>query len=637
MTSDAEGADQDRLDEIVKRLERIETVLGLTPDPVKPDPVFAPVEVRAAAVSVPEQTEIPAPPVLPSRPAAPVLTPRVPAGSLRHLTPSTTTLMAVGAALSFLLAAAYFIGLVYDSGWLTPGRQLTIAAVFGLVLICGGLLLANRNLQYAAYLPAVGVVILYLTVYAGQMYYHMIPGNVATVLIAVISATAIVVGRRFASSVYTVCAAVGVYLTPLVIRSEEGGLTGLVVYFTFWSLLFSFFSLQERRRSTYLVALYLALLSFDATWRLAGEPQWAMAAIYQCLQFLIFAGTAAVFSAMYRRPMTVADGIAHALPLLYFYLIEYLLLREHARTLVPVTALSSIGVVVVLYILVHRRLPAGTFAVGSALVGSYAALVTAHIVFFELLPVSYLPWAALLLPVGLALLSSRADVVSPLWLPVSLVMAGLFLIGMVLALFAGAFQESDVLMPNAVLLGYAAVLYATWTWLEYAKHLDHFSPAILYAGHLAFMVSTIRFFDNDLLISVTWAGVAVCLLVVALRFRQRVPGQSSLLIFTASALKVLLFDLSGAASLIRIGTLLVLGCSLYIGGWLYQNLVRRTAVHHPDPIINSQIHQVHALARHGMSSAQISQQLVDDNVECRASSGWQPTLVEQILHNFPLT
>jgi uncharacterized membrane protein len=45
-----------------------------------------------------------------------------------------------------------------------------------------------------------------------------------------------------------------------------------------------------------------------------------------------------------------------------------------------------------------------------------------------------------------------------------------------------------------------------------------------------------------------------------------------LLIFGASVFKVFLYDIAMAAPLIRIASLLVLGASLYLGGWLYKKV-----------------------------------------------------------------
>ncbi len=72
--------------------------------------------------------------------------------------------------------------------------------------------------------------------------------------------------------------------------------------------------------------------------------------------------------------------------------------------------------------------------------------------------------------------------------------------------------------------------------------------------------------------SLAWGAVALACLALAFRSRDRLLGKSSLLIFAASAAKVMLFDLSQAAPLVRIGLLVVLGVTLYAGGWMYRKL-----------------------------------------------------------------
>jgi uncharacterized membrane protein len=55
--------------------------------------------------------------------------------------------------------------------------------------------------------------------------------------------------------------------------------------------------------------------------------------------------------------------------------------------------------------------------------------------------------------------------------------------------------------------------------------------------------------------------------------RDRVLGQSSLLVFGAAAAKVLLYDLGGASPLVRIVSLVALGITFYLGGLLYQRML----------------------------------------------------------------
>jgi uncharacterized membrane protein len=86
------------------------------------------------------------------------------------------------------------------------------------------------------------------------------------------------------------------------------------------------------------------------------------------------------------------------------------------------------------------------------------------------------------------------------------------------------------------------------------------------------MLTISQIVGASLLVSVFWGMIAIGSLLIALVLRDKILGQSSLLIFAVSGMKVLLFDLAGSPTPVRIGTLMVLGITLYIGGWLYQKL-----------------------------------------------------------------
>jgi hypothetical protein len=149
-------------------------------------------------------------------------------------------------------------------------------------------------------------------------------------------------------------------------------------------------------------------------------------------------------------------------------------------------------------------------------------------------------------------------------------------------------------------------------------------------GHLAVMACTVRFFDSGMTISSIWAVYAVGLLLLALRTKVRDLGQSSLIIFTASAAKVLLYDLADSAPAIRIATLVVLGGSLYIGGWLYQNLVSETTPFHDDSEIDEQIRVIRDLLGQGYDNERIVAWLIEQEVPCRKAGGWDEALIATI-------
>ena len=126
--------------------------------------------------------------------------------------------------------------------------------------------------------------------------------------------------------------------------------------------------------------------------------------------------------------------------------------------------------------------------------------------------------------------------------------------------------------PGLLQILYAVVLYAGYLLVGGGAPLAWARVPVLYSAHVAVLVTAPQVLDSRLGVSVLWGALAVGSLAIAIRRADPILGQSSLLIFAVSGLKVLLYDLSGSAPLIRIGILAVLGVSLYAGGWLYQKL-----------------------------------------------------------------
>ena len=490
---------------------------------------------------------------------------------------SATQLMAWAAGFALLLAAVYFLKLVYDVGWLTPERQIILATLAGFALIAGGLLFARIDRAYAAYLPALGLIILYLAAYTAHLYYHLWSGQAAISAVSAVTLIGVWLGRRFDQSVYAVLAATGVYLSPLLMQAAPNQLIDVVIFYSAWSLLFSFCALIEGRRIVYMLPMFFALIGFDLLWRSAGEVNWLLAVVYQLVQFAVFASTAAAFSVVHRRPMSETEGLAHGFALIYFYGIEYLILHRHAPHWAPIIGLTSALAVFLIYLAAKVAIKeTQRLGVGSLIVSWYCSIVVAHAVFFELLPQSWFPWAALAMAAGLGLVLARtSERGSAVLVPIYIV-AGLIFCVSYLTLIEGGERGSDIALPHLALAAYAAVLYGGYYWFSRAAGGSRAAP-ILYAGHFAFMEFGLRVLDNGFTLSIVWAAFAVAVLIAAIVGKDKLLGQSALLVFCASGLKVLLHDLAASSSLVRVFTLIVLAASLYLGGWLYQSLVREVS------------------------------------------------------------
>lgn len=607
----------DRLTEIEARLGRIEAALGLraAAPPAAPTSDRAPAEARTS-------------PPPPRRDRLAPREPRLPAVG-------ATQLMAWAASLAFILAATYFVKLVYDSGWLTPDRQVGLASLGGLVLIGAGLVLAALDRAYAAYLPAAGVVILYLALYSGQLLYDLFDPQYVYAQVVAITLAAIWLGRHFETGVYALLAVLGSYLAPLLVDAPRADLADVVVYFTAWSVLFSLLAVFEKRRLTYLLALYSALLGFDWVFRSGPETEWATAAVYQLAQFLVFAGASVWFSVRHREPMSAVDALAHGIALFYFYALEYVLLHEHLPFWAPVLALGSVGVVLGSYLVARAALGARSDTeAGAVLVSSYCAVVTAHVMFFDLVPDPWTPWLALVLPVVTALLAQRLSSRAVL-APVAIVSAALFALGFLRLVAEDSRRE--IPLPSLALCLYAAVLYAGY-WLARRRRETHSpAPLLLYAGHIATLTATVRIFESGLAVSVAWAALAIALLLYALWREDRVVGQSSLVVFAASGLKVMFHDLSGRATLVRVLTLVVLAVSLYAGGWLYQQMSSGDRRYHPDQEVNDQLNLLRRLVERGLGDAELAAELTRRGVPYLGRDGtWSAEIVRKLRADYRL-
>ena len=348
-----------------------------------------------------------------------------------------------------------------------------------------------------------------------------------------------------------------------------------MIYYSAWSLLFSYCSLLDGRRITYLLPMYLAILGFDLIWRGAGGHQWQLAAGYQLVQFIIFAGNTVLFSVYHKSPIEKDTTLAHGLALFIFYGIEYAILAKHIPDLVNYFALGSGVLVWFLYYCASRFYQGkASLSQGAVLVSCYCSWVVVHAVFLGEIPGKWLAWSVLSTPFVFILLTSRLRINQQAAVPVMLACGGLFLLGYGMLLL-DALLDTDFKtpMPIVALFVYAALLYGMYWFATKREQFASSAPLMLYAGHLGFIACMVEWVKEDIYLSAVWAVYGVALLLLALIVKDKTIGKSALIIFTVAALKVILFDLSGANSMVRVLVLLVLSVCLYVGGYLYQSVV----------------------------------------------------------------
>lgn len=538
---------EERLTEIEKRLEQLEQ----RPRPTPP----------AATEAVPFPVKRPAP-------AGTAMVPSAAQHGERRSIPVTQILGWTGAT-ALVLAAAYLIRLALDVGWLTPARQLVIAVISGFALIATGLWLRASDRHYAGLLPAGGLVVLFLSIYGAHLFYHFIGAQAAAAAVIVVCLGSLWLNRLFESELYALFAVVGSYSAPFLLQALSGSVTDLALYYSAWSVLFCIYSVWSGSRRVYLLAAYMALLGFHFIGGRMAQEEWIATLSFQAIQFAIFLGGAIYFSIRHQRPMDQKEAVAHLPLLLIFYALQYSLLDERIPAAAPWIALGSAALLLLAYA-IARRVMAQPLRAGGVVVGSYAALALFHAGYMELLPHHMAPWAALIIIPLLALQLRAQSGESTVTWPLRLLIGAIFAIN-----YLRTISQTDLgSVPGhqIVALLYAVELYVAYHLARRLPKLAGMATAALYAGHVALMAAAIHIFDERLAVSLAWGVIAIACLLLSFKLRDKVLGRSSLLIFAASVAKVLLLDLSLATPLVRIGSLLVLGITLYLGGWMYKRV-----------------------------------------------------------------
>jgi hypothetical protein len=238
--------------------------------------------------------------------------------------------------------------------------------------------------------------------------------------------------------------------------------------------------------------------------------------------------------------------------------------------LAPWIAAGSALIVLSLYgatrAVLQRPLPGGEF-----LLWAYIAVVLFHAGYVESVPHAWAPWVAFAaVPViAVATLRQGAGIRAswPIWAAVGVI----FAINYLRIVFDTDLRS--VPGRSALSIVYALELYLGYYFIRNRESVKGYATLVLYAGHISAMAAALHLLDERIVESAAWGVLALACLGLSLWQRDRVLGQSSLLMFGATAVKVLLYDLGGASPLTRIISLVVLGVTFYAGGLLYQRML----------------------------------------------------------------
>jgi uncharacterized membrane protein len=175
------------LGELTARVFRLERALNMQPLPSAEDRLRAP----PPAPPVPEpKSPVPVMPRIPPKPG-PALSAKRSTSDLESRIGSHW-LNRIGIA-AVLTGVSYFLKFAFDNNWIGPTGRVAIGLLAGIAIVVWSENFRHRGYRIFSYsLKAVGIGILYLSLYAAFQVYSLVPSSVAFVMmLAVTSATAV--------------------------------------------------------------------------------------------------------------------------------------------------------------------------------------------------------------------------------------------------------------------------------------------------------------------------------------------------------------------------------------------------------------------------------------------------------------
>src|SRR3984893_1717631 len=123
-----------------------------------------------------------------------------------------------------LLAIGFFLKYAFDEQWIRPPVQITFGLLVGIFLIGGGEICHRRkwaglDISFAA----LGLGALYLSVYAANQIYRLLPDGLTIFVVLLVSTVGLLISFLWDSRVLAVLSFLGGYLSPLLFHSDELG------------------------------------------------------------------------------------------------------------------------------------------------------------------------------------------------------------------------------------------------------------------------------------------------------------------------------------------------------------------------------------------------------------------------------
>jgi uncharacterized membrane protein len=212
------------LGELTARVFRIEQALNLRPVVA----AEAPRRPQVAPPSPPSAELKPAAPLTPPSPA--MKPPAGPGGANLESRIGSHWLNRIGIT-AVLIGVSYFLKFAFDNNWIGPTGRVAIGLLAGIAVVVWSENFRHRGYVIFSYsLKAVGIGVLYLSLYAAFQIYSLVPGGVAFMMMFAVTAATAVMAWAQDAEILAAFALIGGFSTPLLLATGQNREVALFAY-----------------------------------------------------------------------------------------------------------------------------------------------------------------------------------------------------------------------------------------------------------------------------------------------------------------------------------------------------------------------------------------------------------------------
>lgn len=124
--------------------------------------------------------------------------------------------------IAILIGVAYFLKYAFDTGWIGERGRVAIGLIAGIAVVVWSESFRRKGSAAFSYsLKAVGIGILYLSLWAASQYFHLVPAAAAFVAMILVTASTITLALTQDAEILAVYAMIGGFSTPALVSTGQ--------------------------------------------------------------------------------------------------------------------------------------------------------------------------------------------------------------------------------------------------------------------------------------------------------------------------------------------------------------------------------------------------------------------------------